>query len=56
MHELPENQQRVMMLRLNDLTVRQIAEVLNMSPGNVGYHMNQALTTLARQMKQAGAI
>jgi RNA polymerase sigma-70 factor, ECF subfamily len=56
MQELPDTQQRVLMLRLNDLTVREIAKVLNMSPGNVGYHMNQALMTLARQLKQAGAV
>lgn len=56
LHELPNTQQRVLMLRLNDLTVREIAKVLNMSPGNVGYHMNQALMTLARQLKQAGAV
>lgn len=56
LRELPDTQQRVMMLRLNELTVREIAEVLGMSVGNVGYHMNQALTTIARQMKQAGAV
>ncbi len=56
LHDLPENQQRVMVLRLNDMTVRQIAQVLNMSPGNVGYHMNQALTSMARQLKQAGVV
>jgi RNA polymerase sigma factor (sigma-70 family) len=56
LHDLPESQQRVMMLRLNDMTVRQIAHVLDMSPGNVGYHMSQALTTMARQLKQAGVI
>ncbi len=56
LHELPDTQQRVMMLRLDDLTVRQIAEVLNMSPGNVGYHLNQGLTTLARQLKQSGVV
>ncbi len=56
MHDLPDTQQRVLMLRLNDLTVREIAEVLNMSPGNVGYHMNQAMMTLTRQMKQAGLV
>lgn len=56
LHDLPENQQRVMALRLNDMTVRQIAQVLNMSPGNVGYHMNQALTSMARQLKQAGVV
>ena len=56
LRELPEKQQRVMMLRLNELTVREIAEVLDMSVGNVGYHLNQALTTIARQMKQAGAV
>jgi RNA polymerase sigma factor (sigma-70 family) len=56
LNELPDTQQRVLMLRLNDLTVRQIAEVQDMSPGNVGYHMNQALMTIARQLKQAGVV
>lgn len=56
LRDLPDTQQRVMMLRLNELTVREIAEVLGMSVGNVGYHMNQALTTVARQLKQAGAV
>lgn len=56
MKELPDTQQRVMMLRLNDLTVREIGKVLGMSPGNVGYHMNQALMTMARQLKQAGLV
>lgn len=56
MNDLPENQQRVLTLRLNDMTIRQIGEVLDMSPGNVGYHLNQALGTLARQLKQAGVV
>lgn len=56
LRELPDTQQRVLMLKLDDLTVRQIAEVLGMSPGNVGYHLSQGLTTLAGQMKRAGVI
>ncbi len=56
LHDLPDTQQRVLMLKLDDMTVRQIAEVLGMSPGNVGYHLNQGLMTLARQLKQAGVV
>ncbi len=56
MKQLPDHQQRVLVLRLQDMTIRQIAHILDMTPGNVGYHLNQGMTTLARQLKQKGIV
>lgn len=57
LHDLPEQQRRVITLKLLDgLTLRQIAEVLGSSPGSVNYHLNQGLTRLAQQLKQRGAV
>jgi len=52
LQQLPDHQQRVVVLRVQGLTVRQIAGVLDMTPGNVGYHLTQGMTTLSRQLKQ----
>jgi len=54
--QLPEQQQRVLVLRLQGLTVRQIADILDMTAGNVGYHLTQGMTALSRQLKQKGVL
>jgi RNA polymerase sigma-70 factor (ECF subfamily) len=57
LEQLPEDQRAIVMLRIHqDLTLRQIAEVMHMSLSNVNYRMNQALRTMAGQMKKAGVI
>ena len=53
LEQLPEPQQRVLVLRLSqDLTIRQIAEVVGSTPGSVSYQLNRGLAELARQLKQ----
>lgn len=57
LHDLPEQQRRVISMKLLDgLTLRQIAEVLGSSSGSVNYHLNQGLTRLAQQLKQQRAV
>lgn len=57
LEQLPEDQRAIVMLKIHqDLTLRQIAEVMHMSLSNVNYRMNQALRTMAGQMKKAGVI
>ena len=52
MQDLPEIQQRVLYLKLTeDLTLRQIGEVLEMSFGSVNHQLGKALKTLAQQLK-----
>jgi len=53
--ELPDQQRHILTLRLlRGMTLRQIAQVLNSSPGSVNYHLNQGLKRLANQLKQRG--
>lgn len=55
--DLPEQQQQVVRLKLLEgLTLRQIAVVLDSSPGSVNYHLNQGLTRLAEQLRQKGCM
>ncbi|XAL98945.1 sigma-70 family RNA polymerase sigma factor [Phycisphaeraceae bacterium D3-23] len=57
LHDLPERQQQVITLKLLDgLTLRQVAEVMDASPGSVNYHLNQGLQRLAQQLRQKGAV
>jgi len=47
----------LVLLRIDQgLTIRQIAEVTGLSPGNVGYRINQALTEMATNLKKQGVI
>lgn len=55
--DLPEQQQQVITLKLLEgLTLRQIAVVLDSSPGSVNYHLNQGLARLAQQLRQKGVL
>lgn len=57
LHDLPERQRQVITLKLLDgLTLRQIAEVMDATPGSVNYHLNQGLQRLAQQLRQKGAV
>jgi RNA polymerase sigma-70 factor (ECF subfamily) len=52
---LPAEQKQVVLMKvLQGLTFRQIAKATNVSLSNVNYRLNQALGTLARQLKQSG--
>ncbi len=53
---LPENQRQAVQLRLEGLTVRQIAQVTDTSVGNVGYRISQGLAELSKRLKRAGVI
>lgn len=55
--DLPEKQQQVISLKLLEgLTLREIASVLDTSPGSVNYHFNQGLSRLARQLRHKGVV
>jgi RNA polymerase sigma-70 factor (ECF subfamily) len=57
LEELPEPQRSVLVLKLvKGLSIRQIGEVIDASPGSVSYQLNQGLGKLARQLKRAGVI
>ncbi len=57
LEQLPEDQRAIVMLKIHqNLSLRQIAVVMRMSLSNVNYRMNQALRTMAGQMKKAGVI
>ncbi len=47
---LPGADAAIFLLDLDDLTYRQIAEMLGISEGNVGVKLNRAKKTLARLM------
>ena len=52
---LPVEQKHVVLMKvLQGLTFRQIAKATGLSLGNVNYRLNQALGTLARQLRQSG--
>ena len=55
--ELPEKQREVLLLKITqDLKLREIAEVMDISISNVAYHMNLGLQRLSRRLKTAGVI
>ena len=57
MDALPDDQKQVVLMKvLRKMTFRQIAQATGLSLGNVNYKLNQALGTLAKQLKQAGHI
>jgi len=52
---LPAGQRQVVLMKvLQGLTFRQIAKATGLSLSNVNYRLNQALGTLARQLKRSG--
>ncbi len=54
---LPGKQKQMILLKVvQEMSMTQIAEVTGMSIGNVGYHLNQALATLAARLKAAGVM
>jgi RNA polymerase sigma-70 factor (ECF subfamily) len=55
--DLPEQQQQVIALKfMEGLTLRQIADVIDSTPGSVNYHLNQGLSRLAEQLRKKGAV
>ncbi len=57
LRQLPRDQRAVLTLKfLENLSIRQIARVVNQSPSNVAYHLNKALGELTRRLKDSGAI
>ena len=51
MHQLPEQQQELLRLRLHDgLSYKQIAQVTGLTASNVGYLLHQAVTSLRLSM------
>ena len=54
---LAEPEQQIIRLKvIEGLTLREIADVLGLSVGNVYYRLNQGLGDLARELKEADAI
>ena len=50
---LPERDQEIVRLKFQqNLSYRQIADILNISEGNVGYILHHALKTLREEMSQ----
>jgi len=55
--DLPEQQQQAITLKfMEGLTLRQIATILDSSPGSVNYHLNQGLSRLAQQLRKKGVL
>ena len=49
---LSEQQQEILRLRLHGgLSYKQIAEVMDLTVTNVGYHLHQAIVTLRQRLK-----
>ena len=52
---LPDKQREVLVLRVvEDMKMREIAEVMDISISNVAYHLNNGLRQLAGRLKTAG--
>ena len=51
-HQLPKADAALVLLYLEDLSYREIAEVLGISEGNVGVKLNRAKKALGERMKQ----
>ncbi|MCH8513824.1 MAG: RNA polymerase sigma factor [Kiritimatiellae bacterium] len=55
-HLLKENERTVLLLRLQEgLSYREISEVTDLSEGNVGYLLHQAVATLSEKLAQKQA-
>jgi RNA polymerase sigma-70 factor (ECF subfamily) len=54
---LPESHRHVLLLKVvQDMTLREIAEVTGLSFGNVAYRINQGLKEIARRLREDGVI
>ena len=52
---LPDENREVLLLKvIQGMTLREIGEVLGLTPGNVAYRVNQGLSELSRRLKDAG--
>jgi RNA polymerase sigma-70 factor, ECF subfamily len=60
LHELkslhPEEQQVIMLKTVQDLTLREIGEIMNLSIGKVSYRLNSGLKALADRLKDEGVL
>ncbi|MHC4994462.1 MAG: RNA polymerase sigma factor [Planctomycetota bacterium] len=57
LQQLPEGQRQVILLKIiQDMTLREIAEVVGITPSNVNYRLNQGLKTMAAQLKRDGVL
>lgn len=57
LHALPADLKQVLLLKIvQGMTLRQIAEVTGLTPGNAGYRVNRALSELAQKLKSGGVI
>jgi RNA polymerase sigma-70 factor, ECF subfamily len=57
MRRLPDVQRQVLLLKVvQGMTLREIGDVAGLSPSNVAYHLEKALTELARRLKAANVM
>lgn len=57
LHELPAEQQQIVTLKImQGLTLREVAEVMDMPFPNVNYRLNRAMSELARKLKRKGVV
>ena len=57
LHELPEEEQQIVTLKImQGLTLREVAEVMDLPFTNVNYRLNRALGDLARKLKRKGVV
>ncbi len=58
LHELkalhPEEQQVILLKTIQDLTLREIGDIMNLSIGKVSYRLNTGLKALAERLKEEG--
>ena len=54
---LPEDQRQVVMLKtIQSMSLREIAEVMGITPSSVNYRLNQGFNTMASQLKRDGVL
>ena len=57
MGKLSDTHREVLLLKvIQGMTLREIGDVLGLTPGNVAYRVNQGLRELARRLKDAGIV
>jgi RNA polymerase sigma-70 factor (ECF subfamily) len=57
LNELPDEQQQIVTLKImQGLTLREVAEVMDMPFPNVNYRLNRAMGELARRLKRKGVV
>jgi RNA polymerase sigma-70 factor (ECF subfamily) len=53
LNELPADQKQILLLKIIEgFTHRQIADIINKTPGHVGYQLTQGLKALTQKLKQ----